>query len=120
MNNLSKVAMQLCPGENRTFDLMITSPTLHLCVSAACVYLLGNNKVIVYRRVFFIKIEKEAFILFLFILQFNHTVASGNSGTIRQHLYPIVFYLIVCGTAVERRSLAGVLFLSCARPVADG
>jgi len=32
----------------------------------------------------------------------------------------LVIYCWLCGTAVERRSLAGELSLSCARPAADG
>jgi len=39
MNNLAKVAKQLCPSENRCHDLMIASPTFYRYATAPlCCY----------------------------------------------------------------------------------
>ena len=39
---------------------------------------------------------------------------------IYSHIPPNSLYSWLCGTVVERRSLAGEFALSCARPAADG
>ena len=59
------------------------------------------------------------------VVQFTHTVIDitteqGNKTQPAVRCCPLVIQFWWRGTVVERRSLTGELFLSCARPAADG